>query len=132
MEAIRLTPDKYVLDITIQGLPATYNSIGHKSHWVKLKNTRQWKWNVKHAVGRFLPKQALKKARLHLVRYSSTPCDYDNLIQSLKPVLDGLVECGVIADDSMSVISKPTYDWKKTERGKGCIRIQVEEIADKN
>lgn len=37
--------------------------------------------------------------------------DIDNLIASCKPLLDGIVAAGVIADDSVDVIGSMTFDW---------------------
>jgi hypothetical protein len=129
MDAMQLVPEKYVLDIKIPGLPAMYNGIGHKSHWVKVRNTNEWKQNVRAAVGRFLPAEPLKSAKVKFLRCSSCEPDFENNAQSFKPVLDGLVECGVLSDDSPRVVGKPDYDWKSAPKGKGFIQIRVEEIV---
>ena len=128
VEAIQLAPEKYVLNITIPGLPATYNGIGRKSHWVAARNTQTWKQNVRLAVGRFLPAKPLERARVEIRRCSSNQGDYDGMVQAAKPVLDGLVECGVLIDDSPRIIGKPDYNREYAPRGKGFIRIQVEEV----
>lgn len=120
-------PKLYKLVITIPGLPPTYNAIGRKSRWVLMDNARKWKDNVRFAVGRFLPSKPLEKARVEIIRCSTTQGDYDGLVQAAKPLLDGLVEAGVLADDSMKVIGVPTYGWEKAEKKKGCVKICVEE-----
>ena len=83
---------------------------------------------MKAAIGRFLPDVPLKKAKVSFVRGSSNELDFENNAQSFKPVLDGLVDCGVLSDDSPRVVGKPNYDWEHSPRGKGFIRIRVEEI----
>jgi hypothetical protein len=132
MMATLLAPKEYVLDLRIPGLPPTYNSIGRKGHWRLLKATHEWKNQVRYRVGRFLPSQALTKAAVTLTRCSSHESDYDGLVHSFKPILDGLVECGVLADDSMKVIGVPQYRWEKAERGKGYIKVRVEEPSSQD
>ena len=51
--------------------------------------------------------------------------DADNLITSAKPMLDGLVRAGVIADDNLVTIGVPVYKWEMRPRKPGT-RIVVE------
>ena len=51
--------------------------------------------------------------------------DADNLITSAKPMLDGLVRAGVIADDNLVTIGVPVYQWEMRPRKPGT-RIVVE------
>lgn len=74
------------------------------------------------------PPRPLTKAKLTLIRHSSRCPDYDGLVVSFKPVVDALKKCGIIADDSMSVIGKPTYEWKKIGVREGKIAVIVDEI----
>jgi hypothetical protein len=56
---------KYHLDITIDGLPAMYNRIGMRSHWVRRRNTEEWKEKVRAAVYQSTPHRPLRKSPLH-------------------------------------------------------------------
>jgi hypothetical protein len=128
MEAIRLAPDHYILDVTIPGLPPTINRSG-RMHWaIQARNVRDQKDKVRSYIRGFIPRKPLKRAKLTLTRFSASPIDADNLANSFKSTVDSLVECGVLADDKMKNIGIPDYRWEKAERGKGYIRIQVEEI----
>ena len=129
MEAIQLAPERYVLDVTIPGLPPTVNRTG-RMHWaIQARNVRDQKDKVRYSIRGFIPRKPLKRAKLTLTRFSaSSSIDPDNLASSFKSTVDSLVECGVLEDDKISNIGIPQYKWEKVERGKGYIRIRVEEI----
>ena len=121
--------NRYTLNLSIDGLPATYNSIAMRSYWVKIRNKNLWKDLISHHVRGQEPLHGpLKNARCSFTRCSSKAPDYDGLVQSFKPVLDGLVEAGILSDDSMAVIGKPEYEWQPVKRGEGMIKIRVEEV----
>src|SRR3712207_2648277 len=96
----------YKLVVEIPGLPATYNAIGMKSRWVRKRNTDEWKENVRAAVFYKLPPKPLSRAQVTLIRKSSNVPDFEGLVLSMKPVLDGLVEAGVLENDSLEVIGE--------------------------
>jgi hypothetical protein len=122
------TDGKYYLHVHIQGLPATYNAIGMKSRWVRKRNTDEWKEKVIDAVSDFLPPEPLRKAHCTLIRRSSSPPDFEAIVISMKPCLDGLVEAGVLMDDSLEVIGESKYLWEKVKPKEGSIVIQVQEL----
>ena len=115
------------IEFTLMGLPKTTNS-GGRTHWaLKTKEARTWK----QAVGWSVPSsyfigKPLAKAKLTLVRCSSSEPDFDGLVSSFKHVIDGLVSAGVIINDKTSTIGQPTYLWEKTKRGMGHIKVTVE------
>lgn len=59
-----------------------------------------------------LPPRPLEKAQITLVRYSHRMLDFDGLVGSMKPVVDGLVTAGVLKDDSFGV----TGPWAVNQR----------------
>ena len=75
-----------------------------------------------------LPPKPLKQASITLTRFSSVEPDYDNLVISFKPIIDGLRDAGVIVDDKFSVIGRPSYEWQKSPRNQGRIRVEVASI----
>lgn len=95
-----------------------------------MAEARRWKSLVtSHVVlsgGR--PKTPLKKAKLTLIRYSSTEPDADGLISGFKHVVDGLIVAGVIENDRMGNIGIPDYRWERAPRNQGKIKVVVEEI----
>lgn len=123
----------YRLEITIQGLPKTTNS-GGRLHWSKkIKEAKLWKRRVQAMVlisSVREPLNPLKFARVICIRYSSGECDYDGLVSSFKHPIDGLVAAGVLENDKMTnfVGGHPDYFQEKCLRGKGKIKIIVEEI----
>lgn len=54
--------------------------------------------------------------------------DYDNLVYSFKPVIDGLVHAKIIQNDDMNTVVMRHYAWAKVKRGQEQITIEVEEI----
>lgn len=121
---------KYRVEFTLNGLPATTNSMG-RAHWaVKAKEANNWKtqvcWKIKEHGG---PLKPLEVARLTLTRFSSNEPDPDGLVSSFKHVIDGLVEACVLKNDKISNIGMPDYRWVKCRRGQGSIQVIVEEFV---
>lgn len=119
----------YTLEFELKGLPTTTN--GSHGHWAtKAKAKRKWIDAVMNYVvqNKAHPSEPLTKAKLTLTRCSSSETDFDNLVISFKPVVDGLKHAGVIVDDKMSVIGQPTYAWESVKRNAGKIRIKVEAV----
>jgi hypothetical protein len=116
----------YELSFELPGLPPMLNSYSG-GHWAKAKRGK-WKDYVWLAVRNYLPPAPLKKARLVCIRASSSMPDYDGLVTSFKGVIDGLVESGVIEDDSLKHIGVPEFGWRKAERKKGFVYVQVAEV----
>lgn len=54
--------------------------------------------------------------------------DYDNLVYSFKPVIDGLKNAGIIKNDDMLTIIDRKYSWCKVPEKMKHITIEVEEI----
>lgn len=102
------------------------------SHWMtRSSHKKTVKRQVLAAIqGLPWPKQPLRMARVHLTRRSSVQPDHDGLVGSFKPVIDSLVELGVLANDSAAEIGQPTYVWEKASPGKGSVIVVIEEIRE--
>jgi Holliday junction resolvase RusA-like endonuclease len=99
-------------------------SMNARLHWAqRAKISRMWRERVVYFVGRSKPPKPLRRAHLTLIRHSSVQCDPDNLVASFKPLIDGLKDAGVLADDR-DITFKPL--WQKAAPGKGAIEIIVE------
>ena len=119
---------KYTLEFEIEDLPKTYNSLG-RAHWtVKAKEARKWLNLVLSVCYSKRPLQPLQRAKLSLVRYSSSSPDSDGLVSSFKHVIDGLRKASIIHNDKFENIGMPDYKWEKVKKGKGKIKVKVEEI----
>lgn len=129
-EIVQVSQTPYSLFMRIQGLPKTYNSMG-RSHWaVKLKESRYWIDAVGYRVKGRLPPIPLLRAQIKLIRCSSNPPDADGLVSSFKAVVDGLTRAGVLADDKMSNIGFPNFEWRKGKPKCGYIEVIVNEIVE--
>ena len=72
------------------------------------------------------PKYA--KVIIHATRYCIKFMDRDNFIGSLKPVIDGLVDCKVIPEDNTSVVWLGNMDQKRVgKKTEQRLEIRVEE-----
>jgi Holliday junction resolvase RusA-like endonuclease len=105
----------------------------YRGDWRKrAAEVRRWKAIVALHFAKQRPEKPLTKANLTFVRCSSRRPDEDGLVSGFKAVQDGLVECGILADDSFEVIGRPTYGWKKAPKNGGSIYVLVEEGPDQN
>lgn len=118
---------KYKFEFILPGLPQMTNALGRKLWFVKAKEAREWKRAVHLAVWLHRPAAPLPFAKLTLVRCSATEPDFDGLVSCFKHIIDGLVSSGILANDRTSNIGQPRYRWEKTPKGKGCVKVTVEE-----
>ena len=116
----------YAIAFNVEGLPKMPNELLH-AHWrVSQRNARDWKLLIRSQVGRATPPAPLNGALVNFVRRSASQPDYDGLVGSFKPVLDGLVEAHVLEDDTMDQVVAH-YRWEHAPRGKGSIGVSVSE-----
>lgn len=90
--------------------PTPSINVHHGHHWSKKSALRQrWKWLVKAEIRRqqlwFPPKWA--KAKIRIERYGPRLLDADNARAGTKPLIDSLVQEGIITDDNPNVIGEP-------------------------
>ncbi|MFL9611142.1 hypothetical protein ACKF11_13735 [Methylobacillus sp. Pita2] len=123
----------YQLKIKIPELPETTNAARHANgHWsTRAKKDRGLKMAIWHLIlEQGKPRTPLARAKVTLIRHSSSEPDYEGLVSSFKPVLDCLTESGVIVDDNCKVLGIPTYLWGKAKPKAGYSEVIVEEISD--
>lgn len=75
-----------------------------------------------------LPPEPLKKAVITLIRFNYRMLDFDGLVASFKPVVDGMVQAGVLIDDRWSVTGRWHVDQRFSPKGTAKIFVRVEEI----
>ena len=68
-----------------------------------------------------LPDTPLDQVELHFLFYlpNLIARDLENLRASCKPYVDGLVKCGILADDNMKVVRRDVQDWKHRKNDPG-------------
>jgi hypothetical protein len=75
------------------------------------------------------PNAPLEKANITLIRHSHRTLDYDGLVGSLKPVVDALVSCGVLSDDSWKVLGRWNVDQRFRPKAKGpLLEVMVQSL----
>lgn len=114
-----------IATIELAGVPKTLNAA--YTHWTrKASEIKRWKNAVYYACHKEkIIGIGLRRAHLELTRYSSRECDFDNLVGSFKPIVDGLKYARVIIDDKPSVIGSPIFKWVKVPRKECRIQIKV-------
>lgn len=107
------------LTIRIPGRPPNPND-SHRpgqNHWrQQARITEQWRGDARklahaarpagwHPLGRAI-------VRVTFVIPRKGRRDLDNLVASTKPLTDGIVDAGILVDDSTEVIVSLSYDWR--------------------
>jgi len=118
----------YKLEMEIPGLPVSLNVGGNHYHFQRNKERKRWHEEIAYASVGKKPKLPLEKVKLILIRFSSRTMDYDGIVGSFKPVVDGLIHAGIIINDTIKVTGQWDCDWKYAPIRKGKIYICVEEI----
>lgn len=118
----------YQLEFRIDGLPKVLTNGSQGSWKASHFHKKKWKRAVAFAVRYQTPDKPLTSARVECVRHSSRRPDRDNLAASFKSILDGLVDAGVLLDDSDDIIKEMKYRWEKVSPKDGFITVVVEEI----
>lgn len=117
-----------MIEILLQGLPKTPNQL-KTMHWAaRAKHSKQWRSAARWMAFKSQPKQPLRQVRLTFIRGSSRQCDYDNGIASVKPLIDGLVDAGIIADDNPSIVKAVLFGWEKAPQKAGFMKIIIEPL----
>ena len=105
-------------------MPNTYSG----AHWgIHQNETKKWMRRIREETLCRRPKEPIEKAYVHFTRCSTREPDYDNLVAGFKRVLDALIKCGLIVDDSPKhLVSK--YTWEKAKRPNMFIEIHIKEL----
>jgi hypothetical protein len=143
----------YVLELKIFGVPQSQNRINGLGWRNRHNNAVKWKALVKNQmrlIGAELPMSPLTKAKLILRRFGHRELDFDGLVASFKPVVDGLCQIrqpsvkvgkkrikgeiiwpGVLIDDSYKITGPWDVDQKTIPKAEQTyITVRVEEVSD--
>ena len=133
---MKKTPDKtdtvnYSLQIEIQYVETDPNNILGRGWRSKHKRFEQIKKNIHLLTLKKRPKAPLTKFKISIIRKAGgRTLDWDNLIASFKPVIDGLVLAKIIKNDSWKYIRHIEADQVKTAEGvPKTLLINVQEIS---
>jgi len=82
----------------IPRIPLTRNQADQSKWWGRHRQTKLWRTEILVAFGRRAVPP--KKAHVDITVYRGKSQDPDNLVASMKPILDALVKCGWLTDDN--------------------------------
>lgn len=119
----------YTLDLTIEKLPTSLNKSLRANRFKRMRENHSFDALIKFECLDKMPKQPLLKAHLTITRHSYRSLDFDGLVGSLKPVVDALVSCGVLKDDSWNVVGPwNVHQVFRPKKLGSVLRIIVQEI----
>lgn len=120
-----------MITVTVLGIPPSPNQT-RREHWAKrAAAAKLWKHDAFYAAiearevwrGRVRFPLASADVRLVIVSPTTVRRDPDNAVAAMKPLIDGLVQAGILADDSFAVVRNLTV---ALERGTpAAVRIEV-------
>jgi hypothetical protein len=99
-----------------------------RAHWALIhKHTTKWRMAVQmeliaQGAARVGP---WSRVAIECTRASVREPDFDNLVSSFKPLIDGIVDSGLIEDDNSKVIVAREYLWTPAPRGKGWVKVVI-------
>ena len=118
--------EKFTLELEISIAPTDSNKILGRHKFAKHAIYKRVKDEIIHKSLGKRPKSPLISFQITAVRHSIRFLDYDNLVTSLKPVIDGLKLAKVIKDDSWKYLRRDNYfpDQQKSNEPKIVLRIE--------
>lgn len=119
----------YSLEIEIDIAPTDSNRILGRNHFAKHTIFKKVKSQVNEQSLGKRPLSPLKSFRISATRFSPKFMDFDNLVSSLKPVIDGLVLAKVLTDDKWEFLNGSNYHLDQVKSKDKKIIIKVEEVA---
>lgn len=117
---------KYKLEIFIPQLPPTVNVFMRQNFRKRSRVFEEFYSYVYFVTKEQKPKKPLRKCSLTLVRYGTKYLDFDGLVGSFKPVVDGLKYSEIIIDDNFGVTGIWDVNQQIVKKDKVGISIIVE------
>lgn len=135
----------YWLQMVIPGAPKTPNEIYGANKFIKHRNAVSWKQAVYLMARGHEPEKPLTKAKIFLRRFGPVKMDFDGLVGSFKPVIDGfctrrektvglkkaereILWSGIIEDDKWDITGQWIVDQAPAPVGGEHIFIRIEQI----
>ena len=119
----------YKLELTFHSLPKALNKALRTNRYKANAQNKGWDLLVFGMVRGKLPPEPLKFARITLVRHFWRTLDYDGLVGSMKPVVDALVDAGVLKNDSWETLGVwgVSQEFRSKKEGP-LLTVVVEEV----
>ena len=96
----------YRLEFILHTTPLTLNEVMSKGWKPRHFNFEKVKDEIRLLTLGKRPEAPIKKASVYIRRFSPRKLDRDNFIFTFKPILDGLVGCGIIEDDGFDQVKR--------------------------
>jgi len=117
----------YRLEFTYHGVLRSLNDYMRDHYKPRNAYFKSVKLNVfTSTIGR-RPPVPLTCADIKLTRFHWRFLDWDGAVGSMKPLVDGLVECGVLADDDHKVLERWDVTQMKCKKGESRVEVVVTE-----
>jgi crossover junction endodeoxyribonuclease RusA len=118
------------ITITVPGRPPTPNA---RRHWrVTALDNDTWKGAARVVALEAKPDswEPLDHAEVDVtfIVPDKRRRDLDNLVSSVKPQMDGIVDAGILRDDSLEVLSVVRYGWRYS-KGESATEYVIREAA---
>jgi hypothetical protein len=122
---------KYKLFLQIPNLPKSLNKKLRSNRFALMRENRSFDMLLACECSAKKPKAPLERANITLIRHSHRTLDYDGLVGSMKPVVDALVSCGVLLDDSWRVLGRWNVDQRFRPKKDGpLLEIMVQSLPE--
>lgn len=119
----------YKLFITLDQLPKSLNKKLRSNRFALHRENKAYDSLIACQCSSNLPTNPLQRANITIIRHSFRFLDYDGLVGSLKPIVDALVTCGVLSDDSWPVLGRWNVDQRFRPKAQGpLLEILVQEM----
>lgn len=115
----------FELTIKYKGVPKSQNVILRQHFHKRSKDFKIIYKDIENLCEGLLPAKPLSSALICITRNSNRYLDYDNCVASLKPIVDGLVRCGVLEDDNYKVTGTWVVHQYLCKKGEECLEIAV-------
>jgi len=83
--------------------------------------SKKWKSDVQILAQVVAPPKPYEFAEVKMIRHSAVQPDYGNLVESFKPLLDGLKGIWIVDDDPDHVLE--SYEWQCCARGQKFVEL---------
>jgi hypothetical protein len=119
----------YILDFTIEKIPKSLNKSLRANRFERMRENKAFDALIHFECLGKMPKKPLMKAHLTITRHSHRTLDFDGLVGSMKPLVDALVSCGVLSDDSWKVLGPwSVHQVFRSKKLDPLIRVIVQEV----
>lgn len=104
---------------------------GHRGHMYRRERNQWLQWCQLAMVNQRIPKATHKRRATFTRMFGDRmrPFDYANFVGGLKPLVDAMVECGLLVDDSPKMLEDHYMQMHVELPGRKGVHILLESIA---